>query len=262
MDKTIQTLPQTELHLPDIHRVEAMRPFQWLAAGGRDLRRAPATGLLYGALFALLGYGLYSVSEGAPNFVMTYVAGFFLVGPFLATGLYAVAHRLEHHQPAHLGHALSAWHRSGLQMGIYAAMLGFLMVFWIRLAWLMIGLAFQQGGALGFSDMTNAASGGAFGLSYLALYLVLGAAFAALVFAISVIALPMLQDRRVDIVTAMLTSLKAVRLNPGAMIVWAALIVGLTLIGFATLLLGLVVTFPLLAFATWHAYRDLIPRQH
>lgn len=260
MDKTVQTLPQTDYHLPDVQHVEASRPLKWLAAGWSDLMRTPATGLLYGAIFALLGFGLYTVSDGAPHFAMTYVAGFFLVGPFLATGLYAVAHRLEHNHPAHLGHALTAWHRSGLQMGIYAALIAFLMVFWIRFAWLMIGLAYHQGGAVGFGEMMSGITGGS--LSYLALYVALGAVFAAFVFSISVVALPMLQDRRVDIVTAILTSLKAVRRSPGAMLVWAALIVGLVAVGFATLLIGLVVTFPLLAFATWHAYRDLLPRQH
>lgn len=262
MDKTVQSIPQPEYHLPDINSVAASRPLQWLGAGWRDLTKTPFTSLIYGAIFALAGWGLYLVSEGAPHFAMTYVAGFFLVGPFLATGLYAVAHRLEHGRPAHLYHALSAWHRSGLQILIYTAIIAILAMFWIRFSWLFIGLVFHQGPALGISDSIGAITGGGRDLSYFVIYLALGAVFAALVFAISVVALPLLQDRRVDIVTAMLTSLRAVRQNLGAMVLWAALIVAITAIGFASFLVGLVITFPWLGYATWHAYRDLVPRQH
>lgn len=258
MDKTLHTDAHLGPQLPDIHLVEATRPFKWLAAGWRDIAHSPVTALVYGAVFALLGWGLYSLSDGAPHFILTYVAGFFLVGPFLASGLYAVAHRLEHHHPATLYHAVTAWHRSGLQMVIYTALIGFLMVFWVRLAWLLVGLMYTQGPAVSIGELLGSATG----LEYMALYLALGGIFAALVFAISVVALPMLQDRRVDIITAMLTSLTVVKHNPGAMAVWAALIVGLCAIGFATYLVGLVVIFPLLGYATWHAYRDLVPRHH
>lgn len=261
MDKTIHSVSQPEYHLPEVERVAVARPLAWIAAGWRDLLKTPSIALIYGAVFALLGWGLYAVSEGAPHFTITYVAGFFLAGPFLAAGLYAVAHRLEHGKPASLYHALTAWHRSGLQMLIYAAIIAILMVFWIRFSWLFIGLVFHQNPTLGMAESIGALSA-TDDLGYLAIYLALGAAFAALVFAISVVALPMLQDRRVDIVTAMLTSLRAVRRNPGSMLLWAVLVVALTAVGFATLLLGLVITFPLLGYATWHAYRDLVPRQH
>ena len=262
MDKLIHPVPEYPGDtLPDVRTVPASRPFHWLNQAWHDLGQTPITSLVYGGLFALLGWGLYSVGEGAPHFIMTYVAGFFLAGPFLAIGLYAVAHRIEHHKPANLWHALTAWHRSGLQVAIYAALIAFLMIFWIRLSWLVIGLAFVQGEHIGLDTLMQAIGGGA-GFNYFVIYLLLGALFAALVFSLSVVALPMMQDRRLDIVTAMLTSLKAVRKNPHAMLVWAALIVGLAAIGFATFLLGLVIIFPVLGFATWHAYRDLVPRRH
>ena len=262
MAKTLHSHIHYGPELPAIHHVDAARPFQWLARGWHDFTHAPVTSLLYGAFFALLGWGLYSVSQGAPHFVLTYVAGFFLVGPFLASGLYTLAHRLEHQHPATLYHALTAWHRSGLQMAIYVALIAILLMFWIRFTWLMIGLAFEQGVTLDMSAMLGAVSNIGPGFEYLSMYVILGALFAALVFSISVVALPMLQDRRVDIVTAMLTSLQAVRQNPGAMVVWAVLIVALTAIGFATYMIGLIVTLPLLGYATWHAYRDMVPRHH
>ncbi len=91
-------------------------------------------------------------------------------------------------------------------------------------------------------------------------YVALGALLAALVFALSAISVPMLVDREVDVVTAIATSLKAVKQNPLAMALWAALLVALMALGFATLLLGMIALLPWVAHASWHAYRDLVHR--
>ncbi len=262
MAKTLHTDVHFGPDIPEIHHVDASQPFHWLARGWYDFTHAPVTSLLYGAFFALMGWGLYAVSEGPPHFVLTWVAAFFLAGPFLASGLYTLAHRMEHNHPATLYHAVTAWHRSGLQMAIYVALIAFMMLFWVRFTWLMVGLAFDSGVAIDMGAFASKLTTLGPGFEYLGMYAVLGILFAALVFSISVVALPMLQDRRVDIVTAMITSLVAVRTNPGAMAVWAGLIVALTVIGFATYMIGLILVLPLLGYATWHAYRDIVPRHH
>ena len=83
----------------------------------------------------------------------------------------------------------------------------------------------------------------------------------ALVFALSVISIPLLMERDIDVVTAMAASVRAVVSNPKAMGLWAALIAGAVFVGIATLGAGLVVVFPLIGHATWHAYRDVIVDQ-
>jgi len=86
----------------------------------------------------------------------------------------------------------------------------------------------------------------------------MGAVLALVVFALSVVTVPLVIDRDVSSRVAMRASLRAVARNPLAMLLWAALIVGLTALGFATLLAGMIVVIPLLGHATWHAYRDLV----
>ena len=96
------------------------------------------------------------------------------------------------------------------------------------------------------------------GLTFLAIFTLVGAVMAAIVFSISVVSIPMLLDRKIDFITAVLTSLSAVRANPAPMALWAALIATFTGIGLVTFYLGLVITLPLIGHATWHAYRDLV----
>ena len=90
------------------------------------------------------------------------------------------------------------------------------------------------------------------------LWLVLGGVLAAPIFASTVIAIPLLLDRRVTLMRAVLTSWQVVLSNPVAMAVWAFLIMGLTALGMASLLLGLIAVIPVLGHASWHAYRDLV----
>ncbi len=259
MERLVHNVTHPGHWLPETRRVESMRPLRWIAAGWKDFTKAPGISITYGLVFALLGYALLQVSDDYPHFAMTYVAGFFLVGPFLAIGLYAIARRLEHDKPAGIIHALTAWHRSGLSVALFGAMIAIALVLWIRLSWVFIGLILAGGGdisALVAPTLTSAQ-----GLQFLALYALSGAVLAALVFALSATSLPMMYERRVDIVTAIRTSLVAVRGNTPAMAVWAGLIVLIAGLGMVTYMIGFVIAFPLLGYATWHAYRDLVPRQ-
>ena len=138
-------------------------------------------------------------------------------------------------------------------------MIAIALVFWIRLSWVFIGLILAGGGDISALVAPTLTSGQ--GVQFLALYAVSGAVLAALVFALSATSLPMMYDRRVDIVTAIRTSLVAVRANIPAMAVWAGLIVVVAGLGMATYMIGFVIAFPVLGYATWHAYRDLVPRQ-
>src|SRR5574337_329934 len=89
-------------------------------------------------------------------------------------------------------------------------------------------------------------------------YLFIGGILAVAVYCLSAVSVPMLMDRDSDVVTAMMTSARAVGHNVGAMLLWAVLLVGLMAVGFATMMIGMIILLPLVGHATWHAYKDIV----
>lgn len=237
--------------VPCLNRVAWQQPLVWLRSGWDDFRNSWSQSLAYGAIFALLGYALVHIGWSHHHMAITLTTGFLLVSPFLATVFYDLSRRRE--QP---GTAAFASIRENLpSIGLFALMLMFTLSVWERLSAVLVGLH------LGSSGVPDASLGWLFSaenFEFVIAFTLVGAIIAVLVFAISVVSLPMLMDRRVDLVTAMMTSLWVVRENPLAMLVWAAIIVLLTGVGIATSFIGLVVIFPVLGHATWHAYRDLV----
>lgn len=256
MDKTFSTLDR-HFHLPHIRQVDADRPLAWLRLGWNDMRDNLAASLAYGAIFSLIGYLILAYATHLPYLFTAAISGFFLVGPLAAAGLYEISRCHERGEPASFAASLRGLARNGDHLLYYGAFLAFALISWERISAILFAL-FYQGAApdLGnfFSDVFLSGNYTHFVVSYL----VVGGAIAAIIFALSVVSVPMLMDRDADIATAMMTSLRSVGLNLGAMAVWAALIVALVAIGFATMMIGMIVLLPLLGHATWHAYRDLI----
>ena len=172
-------------------------------------------------------------------------------------GLYDLSRRLEAGEPATLGHALMAWQRNALPILMFGGLIGLLMIVWARLSALLFGIIVGGRNLTLDSSAAQLFFSGS-GLTFLLIFVLVGAIIAAAVFAISVVSIPMMLDRKTDFVTAVLTSLTAVRANPGPMVLWAALIVIFTGIGLLTFYLGLALALPLIGHATWHAYRDLV----
>lgn len=247
----------TDLDSPRIRNVTLDHPWVWVMAGWRDLRRAPLASISYGAIFVLMGYYLTSTMSGMFHMSLALGSGFFLVGPFLAMGLYDISQRLESGEPATLGHAVTAWRNNTTPVLLFGLAVGLIMIVWVRLSSLIFAVIFSDSEAsVGGSSADLFFSGD--GLSFLIVFAVIGAFLAALVFAISVVSIPMMLDSRCDIMTALLTSIAAVRLNPGPMALWAVLIVVFTGAGLATFYVGLAITLPLVGHATWHAYKDVV----
>ena len=245
-----------------IREVPFDAPYSWLAAGWRDMWRVPRVSLAYGAIFALTGLvlavGLTQV--GLQSLILVLAGGFILVGPMLAAGLYETSRRLEKGEPVSLASTLRAGFSGGGQLAHMGLLLMLIYLAWVEIALLLFMLF------LGTKPMPPLE---AFvpnllltlpGLGLLIIGTGVGMALAATVFAISAVAVPLLMVERVDVVTAALTSIRACRKNPKAMALWAALIAGAMLLGFVTLFFGLVVMFPLVGHATWHAFRDLVER--
>ena len=238
---------------PQVRRVGLSRPLAWLRLGARDLARTPGPSLAIGALVAAAGWLLMAATWKAAYVAPALLGGFLLVAPFIAMAVYALSRRLERADAPSAG---QAWRANAGSIALFGLLLALAYLVWERLAAIVFAF-FYAGEPLHLARLPQELLSGAHG-GLLIAFVGLGAAVAAVVFALSVVSAPLLVDRPVDAVTAVLTSLRCCARNPGPMLVWAALIAALTALGFATLMVGLVAIFPWLAHASWHAYRELV----
>ena len=245
---------------PQIRRVPIDRPWVWLAAGWNDLWAAPASGLAWGAGAVAAGWASIALLLWfeQPWLVLPLSAGFFFVGPFMAVGLYETSRRLGAGLPVDGAATLAAWRRNTDQIALMGVVLLLLHLAWMRAAQLLFAL-FQGQGVPSWDRFTDVLWHSARSLPFLAAGVAIGAALAALAFVIGAFSIPLLLDRRhSNVFEAIATSVAAVRLNPRPMLLWAGLIVVLVAMAMVPGLLGLVVVLPVVAHATWHAYRDVV----
>ncbi len=245
--------------LPAPRQVPFDAPWTWLASGWRDMWSAPRVSLAYGAVFAIVAVLLSAllVRLDALSLFLPLAGGFLLIGPFLAVGLYAASRRMTAGQEVHLGDVVWAWTGARGQLGFFAAALLFIYLLWLQMAFLLLMLFLGNAGLPPPEQFMHALLFTPRGLGLLIVGSCVGGLFAMFTFAISASAIPILLDYEVDAVTAARASLAAVTRNPKPMALWAALIVVIMAAGFATLLAGLVLAFPLIGHATWHAYLDM-----
>lgn len=230
-------------------RVPAGAPFRWLAAGWRDMKAAPGQSLGWGLLVLALSWlvSLVALWLGSWVMLLSLLSGFVFIGPLLAIALYAVSWQLEAGRVPTFDRSIGAA-RTRLGDGmVFALILLVIFLVWAR-AGSMVHVFFPVESRPETIQLVR----------FLAIGSAVGSIFAAITFAASAFSLPMLMDRKVDTVTAVVTSVNATLRNKPAMVVWLALIVLLTGVGFASAFIGLVVLFPLLGHATWHAYRDVV----
>ena len=237
---------------PVVRAVGIDAPRRWLGKAFGDLRAAPAASLFYGACLALMGFLLTRYYAGAVGLAFT--TGFLLVGPFLAIGLYDISRRRETGEPVRLALTLGAWRANAGAIGFYALILTLALAVWIRVSVVVVALFFPDGVPTA-AEFLRAPGAWAFLLAYTGA----GAGLALLVYATSAVSLPMLLDRRnMDVISAMIVSFTVLRTNFAPMMLWAATIVALTALGFASLYIGLVVALPLIGHGAWHAYREAV----
>ena len=244
----------------NIRRLKPDAPWAWLAAGASDMRQRPAISLLYGLVFSLVSfviiYGALALTWGAA--VLVLAAGFMLIGPMMAVGLYEASRRLETGQPVGLTDVLFVSTRAPVQLAFVGIILMLALLAWVRIATLLFALFFGGSGFPPLGEFIPMLLFTLPGIGLLVTGSLVGGALALLVFSISVVSVPLLLDRDVDAVTAMLASVEAVRRNPLPMLIWGWLIAFMMAIGIGTLLVGFVLAFPLVGHASWHAYRQVI----
>lgn len=248
--------PHAEAGVPAIRRIAWSAPFFWLRAGLADLRGNLLVSLTYGLLIAGCGVLIVKVAADKAHLITAAISGFFIVAPLLATAFYEISRRRGAGEPCGFIDAFAGWTRNGEQIALFGLALALISIAWERVSAILFALFYGGTTPNLASFYASVFLSGSYDLFVLA-YVLIGGLIALGVFALSAIAAPMLLDRRTDAVTAIITSVSAVLRNPGPMLLWAALIVGLTAVGFATLMIGLIAVVPLLGHATWHAYRDL-----
>ncbi len=223
-------------------------PLRWLRLGWNDYRRAPALSLLFGVVIALASVAISALAWWLGRFALlaALLSGFVFIAPLLAVGLYCVSRGLGSGQRPRLRDSFVLARRVVGQAGVFALAQLVILLLWSRAGMMVNALVPIESGEL--RDL----------LEFLAIGSAVGSVFAALTFAAAAFSLPMIADRDVDMVTALLSSIHAVLRNKPAMLLWAMLIVLLTAAGFATAFVGLAVVMPWLAYAAWHGYRETL----
>jgi uncharacterized membrane protein len=231
-------------------------PWRWLACGWRDMRSAMGIALFYGMCFWGMALSLRAVFLHQPVYTMSLMSGCLLAGPFLAMGLYEVSRQREQGQPPDLGTSLTCWDSHIGSMGLLVLVLLLLELLWGRASLVVFAVFFNTGmpSTAGVLQAVFNPENWAF----VAVYAAVGSVFAGLVFATSVVSIPMILDRDTDAISASITSLQVFFGNLPVMIFWGALITALVVLACIPWGLGLLIVGPWLGHATWHAYRGSV----
>lgn len=246
-DKQVQQRPDSpKTHLVPCRSLANGAAFGWLKAGWNDFRNALAISLLYGLFVFLVSVFVAFLAWKLGGFVLLFSAlsGFVFVAPMLAFGLYSVSRQLCEHKSADLGRTVRAIKRPLGNSMVFTLVLLVIFLLWAR-AGMMVQVFFPLGGEPEWGHI----------FTFLLIGSAVGSIFAAVSFSASVFSLPMLANRDIDVITAVISSINGVLRNKPAMFVWALLVCTLTLVGFLTAGIGLIIIIPWLAYATWHGYR-------
>ncbi len=253
--------------VPCVRSVALTQPLQWLVAGWHDMHRCGWVSLAHGTALAFCGAVIVFVARDRFWLLAGAISGFLVVAPVLATSLYALSRALERGKPAGVNVVLKTWlNWQGQHQNKFGNEYWCLVQFGTLLALAATGWVITSAALITLLAPVQIATPVEFvkhvvmakeGFLF-EIWLGLGGLLAAPIFASTATAIPLLLDRRVTLMQAVLTSWEVVLANPLPMALWAAMIMSITLFGLGTALLGLIVTIPILGHASWHAYRDLV----
>jgi uncharacterized membrane protein len=229
---------------------------RWLSKGIDDFKVSPMLSLAYGALYAVVGILLIWLTQRNPIYAFGLVTIFYLAGPVIAVGLYCMSRQIEAGDKPSYGSFFKSMSYNPLGIVGFSIVMGMLIVFWTIVAAALFAVFFDgmtvSDGAIA-TIMANDQV-----LPFALVMMFVGLLFAVVSFSISVISIPLMTHKKVDVVTAMMTSMRAVKENPVVMLTWGFAIVALTGLGFAFAFIGVAVTLPIIGHASWHAYRELV----
>ena len=260
-------MPNQPPLLPHVRTIEMMQPLVWLVKAWRDMATVGWLSFAHGAALAVVGGIIILITNNRFWLLASALAGFMVVAPVLATSLYSLSRALGRGEKADFSVVLKTWlnwqdnhfNKRGndywclVQFGL---LLGLAATGWMLTSAALITLLAPMpiNTPLDFVRYVVLAKNG----WLFEVWLALGGVMAAPLFASSVVSIPLLLDRRVSLKQAVLTSWQTVLVNPLPMALWASVIMGFTLLGLGSLLMGLVGVIPMLGHASWHAYHDLV----
>ena len=242
-----------------IEEITLDHPWQWIAKGWNDFTSAPVVSIAYGILFFISSIGLTMLvfSSDFFAFVPPLTASFFLIAPILAVGLYDNSRRLENNEPTGLVHAITTWRRNSFNLTVMGLILMMVLIIWMMVANLVFAVFFN-GVSLTLDDLIPTLFLSGDSPAFLAVGMISGGIIALIVYSITVISIPMLIDSKANVLQAIATSVNAVIRNPRPLLLWASLIVMFVGIGLVTFYVAFLVCMPVIGYASWHAYRDLV----
>lgn len=245
--------------VPTIRTVGVERPWVWVSKGWADFAKAKAFGVFFGGFYMFAGLlVVFVLSQIDAHFmIFPLTAGFLMIGPIAAIGLYDISRRLEFGEPLQQGAVLTAFGRNGRQIAMLGLALVVLMILWLKIAGLIFALFFglQTPNPQELFDLLLTSPNT---IPFLIVGNLVGALLAGFAFSISVVSIPFLLHKDADFMTAIITSVKACTTNPLTMLVWGLTIVGMMALSVVTAFLALIVVLPVIGHASWHAYRDVV----
>ena len=257
---------RTRALLPPVLPIAPDQPLRWLVLGFRDVTHNPWLSLAHGLVMTLAGGLITWLAFDHFWLLAGLVSGFMVGAPVLATSLYAMSRGIERGEPVNARLLLQTWTRWQMRLQLQPDSYWALIRFGLLLGLATAGWVFTSSAFITLMAPVPILTPMDFIRHVVAsrehhlfeIWLALGGLMAAPLFASSVVSMPMLLDRRVSVLEAVLTSWKVVLTYPATMAFWAFLLMGMTLLGIFSLYLGLILVVPILGHASWHAYRELV----
>jgi uncharacterized membrane protein len=243
-------------HKIEIRKLDSGAPMRWLSKGISDFKVNPLLSLAYGLIYAVLGMVLIYFTYQNPLYTYGMVTMFYLAGPVIAVGLYCMSRHIEAGVKPEFRKGCRALCYNPVGIVSFSIVIGMLIVFWTIITAALFAVHF--GGMTMTENVFDTMVANKESIPFMALVLLVGFIFAVISFSLSVISIPLMTHRKADVVTAMITSVRAVKKNPVVMLTWAFAIVALMGLGFAFAFIGVAVALPIIGHASWHAYRETV----
>lgn len=259
MATIISTNPVADTPHLVVRTVDSEASMRWLNAGIKDFKAAMGASMTYGMIYVVLGLILAWMTWEQPLYVTSLATGFLLIGPLVAVGFYCISRTLEQGGTPHFMQGIDGLRANALGLASFALVLGVLMSIWAVLSTLSVAMFFNN--ITLSNNLLDTVLGHPNFVPFAIAWALSGGVIAVVAFAVSAVSVPLITDKRVDFMTAMITSVKAVLKNPGVMLSWAFILATLMFLGFIFFFVGLAITLPIAGHASWHAYRDLIAEE-